>query len=264
MSLHKRSQERAYYMVQNNQYPNLTDLERYENANNIEIKMDKRLNNCRICYNSRIDNDYKCLCYNSFCKSCLKEYVRVNIYNNKYILHIPFEKFKIKCPILSCKGLFHISPYLEEKYFDDNMTKIDFGNKIFNITDCIKPDCEGKLIEDECSDCLTKICFKCGSESHLNECDADTINNFNELIKLGGTNINQCPTCKFVIFKVSGCSTQFCWKCSSYFNWNNNKFIKKLKIKNTYKNANMNGDYYKSYNAQLKSTNEIKGLRVDL
>ena len=57
------ARERAYHMYINNEYPDLSDEQRYKAAHDIEVKMTRRSNDCRICYaeHDLLKQKYKCL-----------------------------------------------------------------------------------------------------------------------------------------------------------------------------------------------------------
>lgn len=260
-TLEEHARERAYFMHINQEYPKLSDKERYEKAYEIEKefkilhdKWKKKGRRCGICNTHQFSRAFKCPCkIGPLCKDCLNGVVFNETYGIKYIIKRPYERCTIKCPY-RCEYPLFVSPYITETQLFQNMTPLHLDNKLYVFNDCINPNCEGILNKNnECEICSTKVCTSCGDLSHDGDCDPKTVDKLKELILLSGYDVNKCPSCNTVIFKSSGCNTQFCWKCSNYFDWITGRHIGMSE----YSGSN----YYKEYKKQRLSYG--KGRRID-
>lgn len=256
MKINEMAKERAYHMYINNEHPDWSDEKRYEEAHKIETNLLKRNNACGICSYRKnlIDEPFKCQCYRFLCKECMINQVKTKLKGAHYIHDISYQNYTLKCPYSDCNHEYNISDYVSEEYFHSALVKIDIGDKIYQITECIKPDCGAPLKDDTCTICDSKVCFKCGGESHKDECNPETIKSVIELIKLGGKDMRQCPNCKIIIFKSGGCSGQFCWNCSNYFRWDIPTAVHRA--------SNYSGqNYYKVFKKQREE--DGAGRRID-
>jgi len=82
---------------------------------------------------------------------------------------------------------------------------------------CPFEECRGFLNDEwTCLVCEKPVCNKCGQENdgHF-ECDSESKASF-EMIRKETKN---CPTCRAVIFKLSGCDQMWCTQCRTFFSW---------------------------------------------
>lgn len=223
--LYQKAKERAYFMYINNEHPELNDEGRFLLAINEQKKDINKYNElscvvCRITFG--FEWQYKCSCKCCVCKKCIEEYILNRLSEMNYLHNLPkFHNVDVKC-IAFCNNRIKIADYISEDLYQNNLpNKLEIPDgKIFNILYCVKPDCSGKLKDDECETCKTKVCFKCNQKKHDGECDKNAIKDIMDAIEIGGTlQTSMCPNCNQIIFKHGGCSTMFCWNCCYMFDW---------------------------------------------
>jgi len=92
------------------------------------------------------------------------------------------------------------------------------------ICPCPKNDCRGFLsTRYKCGICNTQACSDCREikvEDHV--CDPNIIESVNEIKKT----TRNCPNCKTLIFKITGCDQMFCTQCHIAFCWKTGKVEK--------------------------------------
>lgn len=272
----EKTKERAYYMSINNEFPELNNEEIFEKAFIIE---NKKHNTPRFKYTVANPNpnpkcnlcskqyhlvwNYNCLtkCNSKICKTCIVIYILSKLKNMKFMYTPEYKNVQIKC-FTYCNGKIYIHPYISEDEFHNVCKKTDLGlgDKIFNITQCVKPDCNGILNNDTCIECESKVCFKCSQLSHEGVCDKNIIHMIQETIKIGETGeIQQCPKCQDIIFKDGGCLSMFCWKCSNQFTWGDNTVMNDDEF--SYKEKGTS--YYNKWKENLKLENRKELKRYD-
>jgi hypothetical protein len=125
-------------------------------------------------------------------------------------------------------------------YPNPNENKKDEEKKDIYISQCPNNDCRGFLsTRYKCGICNLQACSECREvkkENHI--CDPNTIETIKEIKKTS----RNCPNCKTLIFKISGCDQMFCTQCHIAFCWKTGK-IEKGMIHNPHyfeymKNAN--------------------------
>jgi hypothetical protein len=104
-------------------------------------------------------------------------------------------KYKRPCPEDGCKGFINIVPTEEDESTSVIMCNCSVCNNNF------------------CSMCRVKV--KDEGEMKIHNCDINTIKS----LKMIEKDSKQCPGCKVVIFKISGCNQIFCTNCKIAFNW---------------------------------------------
>ena len=89
------------------------------------------------------------------------------------------------------------------------------------ICPCPKNDCRGFLSNRyKCGLCNVQACSDCReikSENHV--CDPNIVESVNEIKKT----TRNCPNCKSIIFKTSGCDQMYCTQCHIAFCWKTGK-----------------------------------------
>jgi hypothetical protein len=108
-------------------------------------------------------------------------------------------KYKRPCPEESCKGYINIVPPEEAVSDSENSSIIMCNCSVCN--------------NNFCSMCRVKV--KDANELEKHKCDINTIKS----LKMIEKDSKQCPGCKVVIFKISGCNQIFCTNCKIAFNW---------------------------------------------
>ena len=104
--------------------------------------------------------------------------------------------------------------------------KLFFGNCSYN-------ECDGLIKKNgECSTCQKKTCRDC-REKILDEdqansqiehkCDPNILENIKYIKK----STHSCPKCGMSVQRVEGCDLMWCTLCHIFFNWSNNKIVKK-------------------------------------
>lgn len=108
-------------------------------------------------------------------------------------------KYKRPCPEESCKGFINIVPTEDNNSNEESQSVILCNCSVCN--------------NNFCSMCRVKVANEGEVKNH--KCDIDTIKS----LKMIEKDSKQCPGCKVVIFKISGCNQIFCTNCKIAFNW---------------------------------------------
>jgi hypothetical protein len=83
------------------------------------------------------------------------------------------------------------------------------------ILQCPLLDCDGLINSDfRCLKCFKLLCDKCFTLSHMDKCKKEDIEQF-EFLK----SCKNCPKCKTICLRTSGCNHVKCSKCGCAFNW---------------------------------------------
>jgi hypothetical protein len=90
---------------------------------------------------------------------------------------------------------------------------------------CPVDDCRGFLTSSVCSVCSTKVCKACEviigdadtskTEINAHVCDPGLV----ESVKMIANDSKGCPSCRALIFRVSGCDQMWCTQCHVSFSW---------------------------------------------
>ncbi len=193
------------------------------------------------------------------CMSCKKEYSNSFFYQNfskafitkrykihrekilfekeKYLLPATqpevekiFKKEKLNAEISNIRKLIN-ELREEEDRIRNKIFLIDSGavmsdekdeeKKEIYICPCPKNDCRGFLSSRyKCGICNVQACSECREiklENHV--CDPNIIESVKEIKKT----TRNCPNCKSLIFKISGCDQMYCTQCHIAFCWKTGK-----------------------------------------
>ena len=195
------------------------------------------------------------------CISCKKEFSSSFFHDNftksfitkKYKLHrekILFEKEKYMLPatqpevekIYKKKELNEELTQLRKIINDLKLRENEIKQEIFNIdypdssdkkedekkdiyvSQCPNNDCRGFLsTRYKCGICNLQACAECREVKKDNHvCDPNTLETIKEIKKTS----RNCPNCKTLIFKISGCDQMFCTQCHIAFCWKTGKIEK--------------------------------------
>jgi hypothetical protein len=101
---------------------------------------------------------------------------------------------------------------------------IEREEKEVYICPCPKNDCRGFLSSRyKCGICETQACSECREVKGNNHvCDPNILESIKEIKKT----TRNCPNCKSLIFKISGCDQMYCTQCHIAFCWRTGKIEK--------------------------------------
>ena len=193
------------------------------------------------------------------CMSCKKEYSNSFFYDNfskafitkrykthrekilfekeKYLLPATqpevekiFKKEKIHEEISNIRRLIN-ELKVEEERLRNKIYILDVGGSISDEKDeekketyicpCPKNDCRGFLSSRyKCGICNIQACSECREiklDNHI--CDSNIVESVKEIKKT----TRNCPNCKSLIFKISGCDQMYCTQCHIAFCWKTGK-----------------------------------------
>jgi len=197
----------------------------------------------------------------SHCMSCKKEFSNQFFYDNfsktfinkKYKNHrqkILFEREKYLLPatqpevekiyrkeklyrqITDIRKLINDLKIEEEKIRDRiynidlirNDEKDEKDEKTTYVCSCPNNDCRGFLsTRYKCGICNVQACSECREikkENHV--CDPNILESVKEIKKT----TRDCPNCRTLIFKISGCDQMYCTQCHIAFSWRTGKVEK--------------------------------------
>ncbi len=102
------------------------------------------------------------------------------------------------------------------KFNEDNGLNDD-KHKIVSTRPCIRQGCKGYINGKwQCILCSTQFCTECREiKTAEHKCNEETV----KTVKLIENDTKNCPNCKELIFKISGCDQMFCVKCNTAFSW---------------------------------------------
>lgn len=167
-------------------------------------------------------------CSHMFCQNCIKLYCSNKINDGDT---------NIRCPEDECQKELN---YYEIKFIiNDNILGLERKYEKFllektlrnydDISWCPVPNCETPCPKDnnrftKCIKCNFIFCSSCYLEAHFEvSCEEakllKNVTNFDEWLQLKGDKIKNCPNCKFLCEKISGCDRISCGKCKSFFCW---------------------------------------------
>lgn len=115
----------------------------------------------------------------------------------------------------------HRSKLLRElEKFDPNEQKGFLGvvkkTKVKFSLKCPNTNCRGYVTETKCSLCSTEVCKDCMEPiDNEHKCDPNILEN----VKLLKKDSKNCPKCRTVIYKISGCDQMYCTECHTPFSW---------------------------------------------
>jgi hypothetical protein len=225
----------------------------------------KKIIKCPYCmYKSCIECNEKCILDSinkPRCISCKKEFSSSFFHDNftktfitkKYKLHrekLLFEKEKYLLPATQpeVEKIYKKREYTEElkdikKIIDElkmrenelrlQIYRLDFPDetdkkeeKELYVSPCPVNDCRGFLsTRYKCGVCGINACSECREikkDDHV--CDPNILESVKEIKKTS----RNCPNCKTLIFKISGCDQMFCTQCHIAFCWKTGKVEKGL------------------------------------
>lgn len=124
---------------------------------------------------------------------------------------------------------------------------------------CPGEECKGFIFKDKCDICGTVICKKChivlktgkeeeSEERVKHECKEDDI----ATVKFIKGSSKNCPSCKVLIYKISGCHVMFCCKCFTSFHWKTLKII-------TREGARHNPHYWEWFRSGGREVPRVEG-----
>jgi hypothetical protein len=102
------------------------------------------------------------------------------------------------------------------KFNEDNGLNDD-KHKVLSTRPCLRQGCKGYInAKWKCILCDTQFCTECREiQKSDHKCNEETV----KTIKLIENDTKNCPNCKELIFRISGCDQMFCVKCNTGFNW---------------------------------------------
>lgn len=182
--------------------------------------------------------------YNNFSKAFITKRYKIHrekilFEKEKYLLPATqpeiekiFKKEKMKEEILNIRKLINDLKQQEEA-IQYNINILSMGGSIDEKSDekrevyicpCPKNDCRGFLSSRyKCGICETNACPDCREikgEDHV--CDPNILESVKEIKKT----TRNCPNCKSLIFKISGCDQMYCTQCHIAFDWRTGKIEK--------------------------------------
>lgn len=187
-----------------------------------------QLSVCLICRNNiSVDNVILIEeCNHFYCYDCVKNYIKLKIDNGDDT---------ILCINNNCKKKLS---YYFIRNFLDNETLEKFESNLLNkcvlrssdMCYCPRNDCSKICVKNECSNkvncmyCFYQSCFICKEiykENHICENKNLLKNVPNDILSSFGdiNKIKQCPKCKIVIEKKTGCNSVKCINCKITFCW---------------------------------------------
>ena len=194
-----------------------------EDLNNlIEAEEEKRAPrfDCLMCYNLfRIDQSITLSCNHRFCEKCITEFVKMNLDEanmNPNESGCPICKESISINIR--KSVLNKEEFwkLENILFESYIPEIGVGPVHFR---CINEGCEFSAIVDKsikrikCETCGIIYCPLCRSKEHPNiTCEQNyDLKTDKSLLELAGQQgWKQCPHCKNMCERISGCNFMKC------------------------------------------------------
>ena len=163
-------------------------------------------------------------CSHCLCLVCLQNYINEKVNDSEC---------EIPCPIYSCNekiSYTFINQLVDEyvvKKLDRNIVK-----QTVNSSDDLKfcPKCDAVWAKDEndtvyCDHCEYSFCYVCGGhKSGYHSCNLDEIDEIRDAIRLEINDeyksIKNCPKCRIIINKFTGCDCVKCVNCRFRFCWN--------------------------------------------
>lgn len=143
-----------------------------------------------------------------------------------------FKKEKMKEEIMNIRKLI-LELKNQEEAIQHNINMLSIGGSIVDekeekkevyICPCPKNDCRGFLSSRyKCGICEIQACSDCREvkgDNHV--CDPNILESIKEIKKT----TRNCPNCKSLIFKISGCDQMYCTQCHIAFCWRTGKIEK--------------------------------------
>lgn len=216
-------------------------------------KKDEKLVKCSICLET-VKNSIQLECHHSFCKNCIKTFIKLSIDDDK----IP------NCP--NCMVTTTKHPSLERGTLSNSETSITqrdvkklLGNDNYNrylklsvqlylqtvqtsqCTNCqFSWETDENCQKEQCPQCNTRWCNLCQVLFwHEEECSNVDVTFDNIIVE--SALFTRCQFCKCPIEKISGCNSIFCTCCQKYFCFSTSKTqLKSLKwYENSHKTYNL-------------------------
>jgi len=192
-----------------------------ELKNKIEAIKLEPMSKCGICFEDIPQRQLDALyCGHLFCRECMKSYI------------LNTSKYPLKCPIPNC-GTEITAEYIQ--YFVPGNTDLQQRFATNSILGCLGasavpcPSCGFMYEVDEgrrhvrCISCNSAFCAQCKIVWHSGvtceelKATREKSDEFKELLQLSSTlGWKQCPTCRTVVSKSTGCNHMQC-KCGAEF-----------------------------------------------
>lgn len=143
-----------------------------------------------------------------------------------------FKKDKMREEIMNIRRLISELKQQEDA-IQYNINMLSIGGSVDEKSDekkevyicpCPKNDCRGFLSSRyKCGICETQACSECREIKEDNHvCDPNILESVKEIKKT----TRNCPNCKSLIFKISGCDQMYCTQCHIAFCWKTGKIEK--------------------------------------
>lgn len=201
---------------------------------------------CRICFEAKYPSEFfdRMACSHRFCSSCMALHIRGKLQENSLPIHCPEPSCSENLIPQICEAI--LSKLTIEKW---KLALTDVENPISQRSCCPFEDCSAPLLKDvpeagsstaaaavvvkksECPNCARLICVQCGVPWHegLDCTEIKKVSPREEekgdmaLFKLAKEkDWQQCPRCKHIVEKTSGCRhimcrccCEFCYVCGS-------------------------------------------------
>ncbi|CAM4769681.1 unnamed protein product [Rotaria magnacalcarata] len=208
------------------------------------ISNDQLLETCVLCYHEFTSEQFEqlTLCSHSYCRTCLRSYLRLEITEARITLNCPQNDCPERIHPCDISRILENNPDLISKYEQFMVRRV-----LQSITDtrwCPAPDCGFALIasgyascpEIQClrPGCNTSFCYHCKAAWHPNKtCEDAAREKTSSKIRSGSfislasaqqkDEIKQCPRCQASIVKMDDgscnhmtcpiCEAEFCWLC---------------------------------------------------
>jgi len=168
-------------------------------------------------------------CGHMFCVECVTMYCRTKIVDGD---------LSIKCPDRDCSELI---TYQEIKHLIEDDSDLDgkyekflFDRALESLGDivwCPIPHCQQPIptnrhfTEIKCIKCSFIFCVKCKEQTHDGfTCEqfkkyGGKIDTFEVWLEIKGSDVKQCPECRYYTEKIGGCASIVCAKCKKKYCW---------------------------------------------
>ncbi|CAF3468053.1 unnamed protein product [Rotaria sp. Silwood1] len=208
------------------------------------ISNDHLLETCLLCYHDYSSEQFEhlTLCSHSYCRTCLKSYLKLEISEGRITLNCPHNDCPERMHPCDITRILENHPDLISKYEQFMVRRV-----LQSISDtrwCPAPDCGFALIasgyascpEIQClrPGCNTSFCYHCKATWHPNKACEDAAREKTSTKLRSGSfislasaqqkdEIKQCPRCQASILKMDDgscnhmtcpiCEAEFCWLC---------------------------------------------------
>ncbi|CAF1165197.1 unnamed protein product [Rotaria sordida] len=205
---------------------------------------DHLLETCLLCYHDYSSEQFEhlTLCSHSYCQTCFKSYLKLEISEGRITLNCPHNDCPERIHPCDISRILENNPDLISKYEQFMVRRV-----LQSISDtrwCPAPDCGFAVIasgyascpEIQClrPGCNTSFCYHCKATWHPNKTCEDAAREKTSTKLRSGSfislasaqqkdEIKQCPRCQASIFKMDDgscnhmtcpiCEAEFCWLC---------------------------------------------------